>query len=49
VFLAVYSAPFWQLLRDRGPALEWRTARPGDMVKIPADALHGFRNAKLAP
>jgi quercetin dioxygenase-like cupin family protein len=28
-----------------GAGLAWRSAQPGDMVNIPPDALHGFRNA----
>jgi quercetin dioxygenase-like cupin family protein len=27
-----------------GAELAWKTAAPGDMVKIPVDAVHGFRN-----
>ena len=27
-----------------GDKLAWKTAAPGDMVRIPVDAAHGFRN-----
>ena len=32
-----------------GGELVWKTARPGQMVNIPPDSVHGFRNASSAP
>src|ERR1700685_4018941 len=29
---------------ENGAGLAWKTVKPGDLVNIPSDALHGFRN-----
>lgn len=34
--------------REQEGAIHWIAARPGDTVRIPGDAMHGFRNAGSA-
>ena len=41
-FFVVEGEPEFAVADAAGFA--WRSARPGDMVNIPPDALHGFRN-----
>jgi quercetin dioxygenase-like cupin family protein len=41
-FFVLEGSPEFALAEDG--ELTWKTAFPGDMVRIPVDAMHGFRN-----
>jgi quercetin dioxygenase-like cupin family protein len=38
-----------EVLSDEGGEAHWITARPGDMIEIPSNAKHGFRNRSEYP
>jgi mannose-6-phosphate isomerase-like protein (cupin superfamily) len=38
-----------QVLTERNGGFEWMGARPGDFIRIPGGAKHGFRNATGEP